>query len=333
LGVLFLQLAPGAVDVNVHPTKSEVRFAREGEVYRQVRSAIKDTLVGAQLAPSWGFAEESVLTGPFGHAPAPMAPESSANREFAPTSPGSSAPYSHPASPPPTASDRERFAQALEQIRRGQRPQDFEPRLFAEPERPKLQLRALAQITNASYILCEGEDGLYIVNQHRAHERILADKAMERAEGRPVESQRLVIPFTLECGSRALASLEENARLLKDLGFEVESFGGNSVLVRAVPYLVAQSDYEQAFSDLLDELVSGHAGRDLYERRRALLTMLSCKNAIKAGDSLAPAEMQKLVDDLALVPNPSICPHGQPILIKISTWELHKKFEREYAAR
>ena len=80
-------------------------------------------------------------------------------------------------------------------------------------------------------------------------------------------------------------------------------------------------------------MVSGHAGRNLEERRRALLTMLSCKNAIKAGDALNQGQMQGLVDDLVELPNPSICPHGQPILIKISTYELHKKFEREYAMR
>lgn len=333
LGVIFIQIAPGAVDVNVHPTKSEVRFAREGDVFRAIRSAVKDTLVGAQLAPAWGFATDNVFTGPFGHDAMPPTSET-ATFQPAPEIPNTpAAPYSFPAAGAPTTSDRERFSQALDQIRRGQRPDDFEPRLFAEPERPKLFLKALAQITNASYILCEGEDGLYIVNQHRAHERILADRAMERAEGRPVESQRLVIPFTVECGSRALTAVEENAPLLRDLGFEVEAFGGNSILVRAVPYLVAQSDYEQAFTDLLDELISGHAGRDLYERRRTLLTMLSCKNAIKAGDPLGQMEMQGLVNDLCELPNPSICPHGQPILIKISTWELHKKFEREYAAR
>jgi DNA mismatch repair protein MutL len=196
-------------------------------------------------------------------------------------------------------------------------------------------LRPLAQISHNAYILCEAEDGLYIVCQHRAHERILADRAIEAAEGRAVESQRLVIPFTAEVGPRAAAALEENASLIKDLGFEVESFGGSSVLVRAVPTLVAQGDYQTAFSDLLDEMISGEGkpGRTLQDKRRALLTMLSCKNAIKAGDPLQPAQMEKLIEDLMTVPNPGICPHGQPILIKISTLELDKKFEREYASR
>jgi DNA mismatch repair protein MutL len=171
------------------------------------------------------------------------------------------------------------------------------------------------------------------VCQHRAHERILADRAIAAAEGRPVESQRLVIPFTAEIGPRALAAVEENSTLLADLGFEVEPFGGASVLVRAVPTLVANKDYEVAFHDLVEDLAGGGAGLTIQERRRTLLTMLSCKNAIKAGDPLQMPQIQNLLDDLMTVTNPSICPHGQPILIKISTLELDKKFEREYASR
>ncbi len=363
LGVIFLTVAPGAVDVNVHPTKSEVRFAREGEAHHALRVAVRDTLVGAQLAPNWGFAagepRDGGLYGPFGRAapperqvtPAPTSESGIENRDSAGensaslpvaapsssssfyTPPTPTPNYSSYSSPAPTDDERERFRAHLEEIRSGTR-QNFEPQLFAAPEpAPRLKLRPLAQITNNSYMLCEGEDGLYIVNQHRAHERILADNAIAAAAIKAVESQRLIIPFTTEIGARAIAAVEENGQLLSDLGFEVETFGGNALLVRAVPVLVAKHDYERAFSDLLDELVSGHAGRDLEERRRALLTMLACKNAIKAGDALPMEAMQRLVDDLAGVENPSICPHGQPILIKISTYELHKKFEREYAMR
>ncbi|MDF2441681.1 MAG: mismatch repair protein MutL, partial [Abditibacteriota bacterium] len=196
-----------------------------------------------------------------------------------------------------------------------------------------LCLRPLAQISNNAYILCEGSDGLYIVCQHRAHERILADRAIEAAEKAPVQSQHLVIPFTLETGPRAGSAIEENATLLKDLGWEVEAFGGASVLVRAVPAMVAGKDYEEVFRDLLDELIAGGGGQNMADRRRKLLTMLACKNSIKAGDPLQQEQMKSLVDDLMTLPNPSICPHGQPILIKISTLELDKKFEREYASR
>ncbi|BCM92802.1 DNA mismatch repair protein MutL [Abditibacteriota bacterium] len=350
VGLIFLQVAPGAVDVNVHPAKSEVRFAREGEAHHALRVAIRDTLVGAQLAPSWNLDGETDggLYKPFGGSRVEnqlpqsqfpsQAPYQPAPSRFNPTPTPNYASYqappseiSRPLTPAPSEDTNERFRQHLADIRAGK--SGFDRDLFPDEAPAKLQLRPLAQISNNAYILCEGEDGLYIVNQHRAHESILAARAIERASREKVESQRLMIPFSVECGPRALAAVEEHGSLLSELGFEVESFGGGALLVRAVPTLVAQTDYERAFADLLDELVSGHAGRNLDERRRALLTMLSCKNAIKAGDALNQGQMQGLVDDLVELPNPSICPHGQPILIKISTYELHKKFEREYAMR
>ena len=328
--VLFINLPPNAVDVNVHPTKSEVRFAREGEIHHAARVAIRDTLVASKLTPEWGFAGSSEGSTPF--------PNQSRAPIYQPPTSGFPNALSRPVAP--IGGDLDNFRAAY-QNRISQSP--FSTPLNQNPdqstlppfeeENQKLKLRPLGQIQNNAYILCEAEDGLYIVSQHRAHERILADNALAAAEERPVESQRLMIPLTVEVGSRALAALEENTELLKALGFEIEAFGGASVLVRAVPTLIAHRDYEVAFSDLLEELVGGHVGRDLIERRRKLLTMMACKNAIKAGDPLGEEQIQALMDDLVQVENPSICPHGQPILIKISTWELNKKFEREYASR
>ena len=346
IAVVFLDVPTNSVDVNVHPTKSEVRFAREWEVHHALRVALRETLVASQLAPDWGFARDAQTTGPFQSLPQP--PGSTVEIDRTPIDRNSLVPdfkgFHHDVAP--GGGNIAGFRAAQQNFAsNGYAPQPFSyspaPNEQAQttlpgvaPSGPEtLSLRPLGQISNNAYILCEGRDGLYIVCQHRAHERVLADRAIAAAEGRPVEAQRLVIPFTAEVGPRALAAIEENDVLLKDLGFEVEPFGGASVLVRSVPSLVANRDYETAFHDLVDDLASGGAGLTIQERRRALLTMLSCKNAIKAGDSLRPEQIQGLLDDLATVPNPGICPHGQPILIKISTYELHKKFEREYAMR
>ncbi len=353
IAVIFIQIPPNSVDVNVHPTKSEVRFAREWEVHHAVRIAMRETLVASQLAPDWGLGERAAIAP---SAPVitptpspslnptevqdyrgyyqPVAPRGGDFDEFrevsrAPSSFGgvngsSSLPGWPNAAPQNLSANQSTLYGNLNQ----QTLPDME-----EPAPTTLRLRPLAQISNNAYILCEGEDGLYIVCQHRAHERILADRAIAAAEGRPVQSQHLVIPYTLDIGPRASAALDENGALLKDLGWEIEAFGGSSVLVRAVPALVANKDYEVAFQDLLDELVAGGAVQSLADRRKKLLTMLACKNAIKAGDPLQMEQIQQLLEDLMTVPNPSICPHGQPILIKISTLELDKKFEREYASR
>lgn len=353
VAIVFLQMPPNSVDVNVHPTKSEVRFAREWEVHHAVRVALRETLVASQLAPSWGLSSGNSWQQQAAGEDALANAESSTRSESQPLAAPNNNGFHQPLVQ--RGGDLNAFRSTQQDIRNAphfeysnlasnlQSPASASAPAsgqgafaeFAPPieEERRMSLKPLAQISNNAYILCEGSDGLYIVCQHRAHERILADKAIAAAEDRPVESQRLVIPFTSEVGPRSAAALEENAALLKDLGFEIEAFGGNSVLVRAVPTLVANGDYETAFADLLDEIVSGHGGRSLQERRRAMLTMLSCKNAIKAGDPLQMPQMLNLLDDLLTLPNPSICPHGQPILIKISTLELDKKFEREYASR
>lgn len=360
VAVLFLQVPPLQVDVNVHPSKNEVRFARDWEIHHAVRSAIRATLSASQLAPEWQFDKDSTpgssfaQTGEAGsYSTSPKI--ESANNAFAPEirktfQPATASPFSAPPrstfgsssfSPEiypsnshpvvPGGGNIAQFHQSMQQMRESEQ--------AALPEMPssiypgRLQLRPLGQIQQNSYILCEGEDGLYIVSQHRAHERILADRALEAAQDKPLESQHLVIPLTVEVGPRALAALDENNTLLKTLGFDVEAFGGQSVLVRAVPTLLRPADYQTAFNDLLDELISGQGGKNLADRKRHLLITLSCRNALKAGDPLSDPQIDQMLKDLLQLPNYSICPHGQPILVKISTWELNKKFEREYASR
>ena len=349
VAVLFLQVPSSMVDVNVHPSKNEVRFARDGEIHHAVRAAIRATLSASQLAPEWRFDQDSAsdkstftpldsrirgndvaATQPYKSTfpPQQSTPFQGKSTFIQPTQEIYS-PHSRPVVP--GGGDISQFHQSLQQMRETEQSAlpEMPPSIYPGP----LQLRPLGQIQQNAYILCEGDDGLYIVSQHRAHERILADRALEAAQDKPLESQHLVIPLTVEMGPRALAALDENNALLKTLGFDVEAFGGNSVLVRAVPSLLRPADYETAFNDLVDELISGQGGQNLADRKRHLLITLSCRNALKAGDPLSAPQIDQLLKDMLQLPNYSICPHGQPILVKISSWELNKKFEREYASR
>lgn len=296
--VLLLRINPELVDANVHPTKIEVRFSHEGEIHNTVMKAARQALLGASLDRVLPTAQP-VPPGTSGPAPQlSFAPghlvTPSADQPFPPS------PF-HPDSRTPTP---------------------------ALPHSPgSLHLRPLSQIRN-TYILADSEDGLFIINQHRAHERILCDQALAKSRRAPVEEQRLVIPLTVDLSHREALAVKENLETIRALGFDVEPFGGDSFVVRSIPVLIAKQNYEQSFRDVVDELAHSSTLKHLDNKREALLTMMACRTAIKAGDFLREEEIHRLIQDLQQAENPYLCPHGQPIIISISHHELDKRFER-----
>ncbi|NCO39734.1 MAG: DNA mismatch repair protein MutL [Armatimonadetes bacterium CG_4_10_14_3_um_filter_66_18] len=315
LVVLTLELDPEVVDVNVHPTKSEVRFTRESEIHALALRAVRDTLSASQLVPAMGVPQQP---------PPPSAGHHSAPFQHA-------LDVSTAAGFQPSTASPDLFRRAFEE-KAGLRPPESPvpaapPELMPERPASALNLRPVGTIRN-TYILCESEDGLLIVNQHRAHERVLMQREQEQRDGTPMASQQLVVPFTLNLSHREAACLTENLALLGQLGFDLEPFGRDTFLIRAVPLMFASQRYEEALRDFLDELLSTTNTGSLNRREDALRAMLSCRGAIKAGDRLAPQEIDRLLTDLQRTDNPYICPHGQPIIVGISHHELDKKFER-----
>lgn len=314
--VLTLQLDPEVVDVNVHPTKSEVRFTRENEIHSLVYRTVRDTLAAAQLVPS------VAVTAP-------------------PTVSSASVPPSHPATgrPPlsagsaagfrPSTASPALFHQVFAEKARLRTQNGDSPPAAPLPDRPgpSLSLRPLGQIRN-TYILCESEDGLLIVNQHRAHERVLMQQEIDCRGGKNLESQSLTVPVSLNLSHRETSCLQENLAMLHELGFVLEPFGRDAFLLRAVPLVLTGQNYEEALRDVLDELLSSSGDSPLTRRQEAVKAMLSCRAAIKAGDALTPAEIDRLLADLQQTDNPYVCPHGQPIIVGISHHELDRKFER-----
>jgi DNA mismatch repair protein MutL len=190
-----------------------------------------------------------------------------------------------------------------------------------------MHLTPVGQIRN-TYILAESDAGLFIVNQHRAHERVILEQALARTDGQAIEVQRLVIPFAVTLSHREAEVVEVSKEMFKELGFDLDPFGNNSYIVRSVPLVLARRNYEESFRDLVEEIVSTASAQQLEERRKAALITMSCRSAIKAGDALRSEEIQQLLDDLMRTESPFLCPHGQPIIISISHFELDKKFER-----
>jgi len=183
----------------------------------------------------------------------------------------------------------------------------------------------LAQARNM-YIVAHAPAGLLLIDQHVAHERILHDRLS--GVGTDVQTQRLVVPITLDLGKRESLVMENKLQDLSSLGFEIEPFGKEAFVVRAVPVVIAGKNCEQILRDTIEELTELTLARRLIVHRDAIITTTSCKMAIKAGERLSFEEMQKLVSELRQTSNPYLCPHGRPIVVCFSNRDLDKLFGR-----
>ena len=185
-------------------------------------------------------------------------------------------------------------------------------------------LRMLGQLSN-TYIIAEGPDGLFLIDQHAAHERILYEKILAQWSKQEVEVQGLLQPITLELSPREEEALKSSIEILTQFGFTIESFGARSYLIRAVPALLIKTDIIEAISTLLDNLATKKTPTSWEER---IAQSLACHSAIRAGQMLSSEEMKGLLRQLEQVRQPRACPHGRPTMIHLSSHQLEKEFGR-----
>ena len=291
---LSVRLPAEAVDVNVHPQKTEVRFRHGSAVHDLVRDAITEALGRRGVVPS--------LTD---LRPAALAPQATAVREAT-----LSYLETHRARPeyrPPTSGEPDRPAED------GQRERHAVP---------------LAQFRD-SYIVAEDPGGLVLVDQHAAHERVLFEQYLAAAEQNRVEVQRLLYPVMVELAPHERVMVEDELEEFARLGFRVEPFGNDAIRLDGVPAIATDLDPEALFRELLgDAAGSRAAAADVAQVRLKLVTTAACKAAIKINHSLTLVGMQALLDDLYATTNPTTCPHGRPILFRLSLEEIERAFRR-----
>ena len=305
---LFLEVPDGAVDVNVHPTKAEVRFRDGAAVERLIEQGVRAALGTLESAPSLGArpAPEPLL------AAEPALPEV---RDAGAASAGG-----------PGAAEAEPQMSLF--VRGGPEPESAGPaRAAAAPELP-LAAPAMWQVHN-TYIAAETRSGLLLVDQHSAHERVLYEEMMRGFADGGRASQRLLFPLVLQLSPGEYALVQELEGLLARAGFEVEPFGGRSVIVHAVPQPHPYFDAERCLREMLTELTQGSALVDAArtQHQRIALTF-ACKAAIKAGQKLSGEEMRELFDRLWATELPYHDIHGRPTVVQISLAELHHRFGR-----
>ena len=188
-------------------------------------------------------------------------------------------------------------------------------------------LRVIGQSMN-TFIIAETKHGLVVVDQHVAHERILYEYLCGLKGSSAIEKQALLVPQTLHLDRRSAVLLKDRLKEVIDVGFDLEPFGGESYVVRAVPAAIKNKDALKILRDLVDELVEASVTRRLVPTREQIWITSSCKMAVKAGDPLSMAEMEKLLVDLATTENPYLCPHGRPITITLGKDALFRMFKR-----
>lgn len=318
--IIFVDIDPALVDVNVHPAKAEVKFSSDQEAHSALHKAIREALMSGGAIPQFRGQGLGI-----GGRPAPMSHHSS---------------IAQGTLTPPDESDVQLFHDAI--LRRDKEqavvpgdPFDWD-QVIVTSSTPEVESQALIRLKNVrvlsqarnTYILAECEDGILVIDQHVAHERLIFEQLKKSREtGHPV-MQGLVLPITLELSRREGLVVADRLDDLRNTGFDIETFGRDAFVVRAVPADGKAKDTEQLLRDIIAELVDISITKHLMVRPEQVLITTACKLAIKAGDPLTMPEMDDLIHRLIICENPFVCPHGRPIIISLTNWELDRKFKR-----
>ena len=335
--LLFLEMPAAEVDVNVHPSKTEVRFRQQGIIHDFVRDSIRATLMKARPAPQFTTEIYSRPTGSSAVS-APWPPRAAeATRAASPLSPLAQ----FALSPPPSilVNDRFRFEQAVavesDRAASLQAP-EIAGNVCAPPfddirEDSSLaglaSLKALGQIRN-SFILAVNQDGLWIIDQHVAHERVLFEKLVSQRSAHKLERQHLLMPLLLELTPTQQALFGRISHELELNGFEAEPFGTRTIAVKTAPAGLDRLPTEHLLQELLEELSRDEQSINLENLHTQIAASIACHAAIKVNMPLEQSKMEWLLVELARTEFPMSCPHGRPIVLRYSLRDIQRAFKR-----
>ncbi|WP_263365053.1 DNA mismatch repair endonuclease MutL [Edaphobacter bradus] len=354
--LLFLEMPPEEVDANVHPAKTEVRFRQSAFVHDFVRDTVRTVLMQARPAASFAAA---LNNGRYG-------PESSLLLDVSPLPDGPIPPVFDPtrepatfpqSEPEPTAADTVpfttakspsftlaapivppspgRFAYPGHSIPVGYEataPATHEPGTNGAPQQTDTlyalsTLKPLGQLRD-SFILAVNEEGLWIIDQHVAHERILFEKVLRERTTEQVQKQRLLMPLLIDLLPAQMLSFAEIADELQRNGFEVEPFGPRTLAVKAAPVGLEGRELEQMLQEVLEAPDRNQQAENAEARRRRIAASIACHAAIKINQPLEPTKIEWLLNELAKTEHPTACPHGRPIALRYSHRDIQRAFQR-----
>jgi len=278
IAIINIVLPPSEVDVNIHPTKAEVKFQNERAIFTTVQRAVRTRLMASTPVPS---IEES-------------------NR-----------PYSGQ----PSGATQSLWSTPAKSTGSAALPENSQTPRLTLPV-----LRVIGQVAN-NYIIAEGPEGLYVIDQHAAHERIMYEQLIGQKASRGIQIQGMLEPYSLEVTPQQDEMLKSGAGNLRQFGFTIESFGERTYLVRAVPS-VLKDNWLEALREILD------SPRDTTNVEDNIIKSLACHSAVRAGKTLTDDEMRELIRQLEQVNLPNTCPHGRPTILHLSIHQMEKEFGR-----
>ncbi len=315
VAVLFINVPFDQVDVNVHPTKNEVRFIRQKEVHDLVKRAVLEILRQADQ-PAWG-PRKSKDSNSIPERPQ-VAEQASGYRGI-----GWSASLEWEGEQPETSNQHRAF-NIQQRVSSIQHPAIQTP--IWEKKR-FTDLRIIGQL-HSTYILCESKDMLFLIDQHAAHERIAFEQLKKRSKGMKTAAQRLLIPETIDVGYLEAKMLASLIPQFEKFGLEVEHFGGNTFVVKSVPDILSGRPVKPVIMEIVEKMIKTGFAPGLEKAMDEFLISLACHSVIRANQSLTEVQIKSLIEQLENCENPSHCPHGRPTWIKWTIKDLEKSFGR-----
>ncbi len=317
--ILFLSVDPTQVDFNVHPAKLEIRFGDSGKVHSFVKMAINNALLK--------YEEERFkqIKSKFSEALQTGKTTKVESRIFA------------------KKTDKKRFSEVKKELKQIYQPDIFRKKTDSDKQiensvlkkKPDLFLRPEEDVINPwqlhqSYIFVQVEDGLMIIDQHAAHERIIYEKILHCIHGAPASTQKLLFPIVIDLPPHLSSTIPEliaeNLEIFTKIGFSIKTFSGNSIVIDEIPVELEDWDGGDIFIEIINQLEDELAETEDF--RDGIAKSVACKAAIKAGKKMGKKEMLSLINDLFACEVPYFCPHGRPLIIKMQMSEFEKKFKR-----
>jgi DNA mismatch repair protein MutL len=294
---LFLDMPPAMVDVNVHPAKYEVRFLQQALVQKGIIDSIQKTLNAARPLPSFQLQAES-------NVPIYSSPELTLPNSFTPATS-----FSNSYEPTPSGPPMQMPAPAVRKM----------------PARGEYKI--IGQYDH-TYIVMSDEGGLILIDQHVAHERVLYEELLEEHEQRQIRRQALLIPLILDVNPAQMMLMEDYIEHFRELGLEMEIFGDNTVAIKEIPELLMESNYSNTAQRLLNDMERLYRDGLLESFADEMRKSMACQAAVKINMPLTKEKMEYLVEELLKTKTPQVCPHGRPIILRISHYEIAKNFKR-----